>query len=264
MCETKRAKRQSHGQPSPGTYQWTGQMHHVFFTVVLPTVFEWCTLSDFFIHDSVFHKYEETGKPRGPYSVCLAVCKDWFAAVFARARAHSMRADYDVRVLADKSGGIIMNHQPMLYMWKTARQLDYLSKGGVSVGEAFESGVELGITQVHVDVFEKWCRFSKCLSLRRVAEYVEGEADASAEAQDASYVIQMRPVQIVGHPTKVEPLSFISTWLFRKECRVVFVSPPGTDVVRVYPTSRYRAYRKRYSWPGRYQFPIHARWDKAK
>ena len=57
-------------------------MHHVFFTLVLPTVFEWCALSDFFMPDEMFHAYpkEENGRRhartllRGARRVQRVVC----------------------------------------------------------------------------------------------------------------------------------------------------------------------------------------------
>ena len=160
----------------------TDQMLHVFFTVVLPTVFEWCALSDFFMPDEVFHDYLEEStviidgsyflqtRKRAPFSVARAVCKDWFAVLYKRVYRHPMRMDYDVRLLRSNTGGIMHNGQVMLRMWTTTKQLEYLESGGTSVAEAYESGVELNCTHVHYSLIRKFEAFLGCEALRDLAK----------------------------------------------------------------------------------------------
>lgn len=199
-----RAKRSRTTQTSapaatPAPLQWTGQMHHIFFTVVLPTVFEWCALSDFFMPDELFHTYRQeangSATTRGPFSVAHAVCKDWFAALYMRVYAHPFRVDYDMRLLRSNTGGIMHNGQVMLRMWKTADQLQYLRHGGTPVSEAYKSGVELYYTTKHNLLYKKLFTFLRCQALQVISEPA---LLSLLPLEDCLPTIQMRRVQIQG------------------------------------------------------------------
>ena len=139
--------------------QWSDRMHHVFYTIVLPTVFEWCALSDFFMPDELFHAYakEKNGciTTRGPFSVAHAVCKDWFAALYKRIAAHHLRLNFDMRVLQNDTGGILKDNHVMVRNWSTASLHNYLKKGGTPLADAYSSGVELIMTIEHLLLHEK-------------------------------------------------------------------------------------------------------------
>lgn len=169
-------------------------MHHVFFTLVLPTVFEWCALSDFFMPDEMFHAYpkEENGSvvTRGPFSVAHAVCKEWFAALYKRIVAHSLRADYDMRVLRNNTGGILKYKHAMVWGLTPTAQQRYLARGGTSLADAYDSGVELILTAQHVKLFARRKLFLKRRELQRLF------ASAEAFAKPAGHT-RLRPLTMV-------------------------------------------------------------------
>jgi hypothetical protein len=159
---------------SAATLRWSGRKHHVFYTIVLPTVFEWCALSDFFMPDEMFHAYpeEHNGRvtTRGPFLVAHAVCKDWFVVLYKRIMAHRLRADYDVRVLRSNTGGIVKGNHVMVWGWDAFLQQKYLERGGVPLAEEYQRGVELTLTVQHMLLFKKWHMFLHCRALHRLFE----------------------------------------------------------------------------------------------
>lgn len=178
------------------TAKWQ-RIHHLLFTVVLPTVFEWCALSDFFLPDDWFYKKNSRGERSGQaYSVAREVCSEWFALVYRRVHAHPLRADYDVRLLDNDSGGIMVDSQPMLHMWKTNAHLEYLEHGGESLAEAYERGVELVVTQTHMELYEKSGRFKRCEELFLL---FENSRDYRTPLKKCRHTIRLRDVQIFGH-----------------------------------------------------------------
>jgi len=243
-----------------GALQWTGRMHHIFFAVVLPLVFEWCPLSDFFLADELFYHYHRMyiernrcltmSPPRFTLwifkgcSVARAVCKDWFAAVYTRLAAHPLRADYDVRLLRSDTGGIMTDvscllndfDQPVLNMWSTGYQSKYLAAGGTSVTKAYYSGVELNITQAHLELYEKWCRFLRCRALQDIFKSVLPGASLPTGLQ----VIQMRRVQIVGHPNGVAVMGK-RTPALPSGIKAVFCWPPGVKTGKIFFNPRREA-----------------------
>ena len=169
-------------------------MQHVFFTLGLPTGFEWCALSDFFMPDEMFHAYpkEENGSvvTRGPFSVAHAVCKEWFAALYKRIVAHSLRADYDMRVLRNNTGGILKYKHAMVWGLTPTAQQRYLARGGTSLADAYDSGVELILTAQHVKLFARRKLFLKRRELQRLF------ASAEAFAKPAGHT-RLRPLTMV-------------------------------------------------------------------
>lgn len=170
------------------------RFHHILFTVVLPTVFEWCALSDFFLPDDRFYKKNSS------FAVAREVCSKWFALVYRRVHAHPLRADYDVRLLNNNSGGIMVDSQPMLHMWSTNIHLDYLEQGGESLTEAYERGVELVVTQAHMELYEKSGRFKRCEELFLL---FENSRDYRTPLKKCRHTIRLRDVQIFGHSWEV-------------------------------------------------------------
>lgn len=152
--------------------RWSDRRHHVFYTIVLPTVFEWCALSDFFMPDELFHAYPEKhdGRTttRGPFSVAHAVCKDWFVVLYKRIMAHLLRADYDLRVLRNDTGGILKDNYVMMWGWDASLQQKYLEHGGAPLAKEYQRGVEVSLTVQHVLLFKKWHEFLNCRALHRL------------------------------------------------------------------------------------------------
>lgn len=195
---------------TPAPLRWTGQMHHIFFTLVLPTVFEWCALSDFFMPDELFHAYPEEKNgcvsTRGPFSVAHAVCKDWFVVLYKRLLAHCLRADYDMRVLRNNTGGMLKRGHVMVFDWCHVTLERYLCYGGTQLHKAYISGVELVMTTQHIKLCAKWKLFLNHRGLHRLFESMtsgHSRMRASTMAQRAvregRRCIKMRSVQIINN-----------------------------------------------------------------
>jgi hypothetical protein len=139
---------------------------------LLPTVFEWCALSDFFMPDALFHAYTEKKNgcvtTRGRFSVAHAVCKDWFVVLYKRILAHCLRADYDMRVLRNNTGGILKDNHVMVRGWRPDSKFGYLYHGGLPFHKAYNSGVELVMTMQHFKLYAKWKVFLKHRGLQRI------------------------------------------------------------------------------------------------
>lgn len=182
------------------TAKWQ-RLHHILFTVILPTVFEWCALSDFFLPDELFYKKKSRGgRSEEVHSVAREVCSEWFALVYRRVHAHPLRADYDVRLLDTDTGGIMVDSQPMLHMWSTNIHLEYLEQGGESLTEAYERGVELVVTQTHMELYEKSGQFKRCEELFLLFENLR---DYRTLLKTCRHTIRLRGVQIFGHSWEV-------------------------------------------------------------
>ena len=185
-------------------------MHHIFFTLVLPTVFEWCALSDFFMPDELFHAYPEEKNgcvtTRGPFSVAHAVCKDWFVVLYKRILAHRLRADYDMRVLRNNTGGILKDNHVMVRGWSSEMHFWYSLDGGVPLDKAYNSGVELVMTMQHFKLYSKWKVFLQHRGLQRIfnsmmSSYRGMRASTMVQkaAREKRLYIKMRPpLQIVS------------------------------------------------------------------
>ena len=210
-ARTKRSRTFQTSAPgaTPAPLQWTGRKHNIFFAVLLPTVFEWCALSDFFMPDALFHAYPEEKNgcvtTRGRFSVAHAVCKDWFVVLYKRILAHCLRADYDMRVLRNNTGGILKyNHAMVWGLTPTSRQ-KYLTQGGTPLADAYNSGVELILTTQHVKLFAKLKLFLKRRGLQRLfASVMPGHTRMRASTVVQTAVrkglrrIKMRPAQIMN------------------------------------------------------------------
>lgn len=187
----------------------TERAHHIFFTVVLPVVFEWCALSDFFMPDELFHAYPEEKNgcvtTRGPFSVAHAVCKEWFVVLYKRILAHCLRADYDMRLLRNNTGGILKYNHAMVWGLSPTSRQRYLAQGGTPLDKAYNSGVELILTTRHVNLFEKRKLFLKHRGLQRLfASVMTGHTRMRASTMAQRVVreglrrIKMRPAQIMN------------------------------------------------------------------
>jgi len=178
-------------------------MHHIFFTLVLPTVFEWCALSDFFMPDELFHAYPEEKNgcvtTRGPFSVAHAVCKDWFVVLYKRILAHRLRADYDMRVLRNNTGGMLKRGHVMVFAWCHHTLERYLCYGGTPLHKAYNSGVELVMTMQHFKLYSRWKVFLTHRGLQRIfnsmmSGYTGMRASTAVQkaAQEGRFLIKFR------------------------------------------------------------------------
>ena len=77
------------------------------------------------------------------------------AALYKRIVAHSLRADYDMRVLRNNTGGILKYKHAMVWGLTPTAQQRYLARGGTSLADAYNSGAELILTVQHVKLFAR-------------------------------------------------------------------------------------------------------------